>query len=652
MIAGSICNRPVNFMGWDVTVPRAITPGRVYYVSPAGDNSNKGTYQEPFLSLAHAYHNVVEPGDTIVMMDGVHTVSENETHFLLANPIGSYTKKISIVAENYGQAILDGLDTIDYGILMENNADSYDVFVNLNIIGLVIARMVAFGIFAKAGRYLIKHCIIRNNGYAYDPDSSYGSGGIYTSKAGQYGIIDQNLIYQNGRLNLGSTDPLNNHDHGIYHTSRNCVISNNLIYDNESFGIQCSGYADCSLNRIVNNTICLNRFRGGILLWRQGCHHNLVQNNLIFGNSNHNNASYGIGFSDDGGNQVVVNNLVAGNATKQIGTPSGPNTIIEANILTLPWLNQDYKPRPDSPAIDAGKVIDAPNYDLEDRYRKLSDKINIGAYESISGSNPSTSTFKIRFRFTKDSPDPSNFKIDYIDTSRHWWLEGVEYASGATASLTPDDWHIDHILEIEDSQLNGFRLYGLYLQLDADAIANWNIAGTLSLALNNGIAGDIQNLSNFSISHHLELYASGLFGNTSAFRNYTCNGYLTMEYMGFTGDLSDFSSMNPTVVRIQHNNISGDLADIRHWNTSSYKRLHSCQISSFSQNDTLFPNATEIRLNNNNLDSTSVDNIIIAKDKDGLSNGILSLENNSPPTSASSTALNNLIGKGWTVTHD
>lgn len=652
MIAGSICNRPVNFMGWDVTVPRAITPGRVYYVSPAGDNSNKGTYQEPFLSLAHAYHNVVEPGDTIVMMDGTHTEPEDTTYFLLAEPVGTQTKRVTIRAQNYGQAILDGQDTVDYGILFRNDTNSYGICANLNILGLVVKGFEKFGIYAKAGNYLIQDCTIRNNGYAFDPSSSNGCGGIYTAKAGQNGVIDRNIIYQNGRLDLGSLDANNNHDHGIYHTSRNCIISNNLIYDNESFGIHLVGYVDCSNNRIINNTICLNRYRGGIVLYLSECKNNLVQNNLIYGNSNRENASYGISFSNDGGSQTIVNNLVAGNATKQIDSPDGSGTTISGNIYTLPWLNSDYKPRPSSPAIDAGKLTGGSNYDLEGRYRKGDNKIYIGAYEVTSGSDPSTSTLKIRFRFTKDSPSPCDFKIDYVDTSKHWWLDGTQYNSGDTASMTPDDWHMDHTLEIEDSQLNNLLFRNLFLQIDASSLSGWDITGALSLYKNFSLAGDISNFSDFSITTNLEIYFTGLYGNTSAFQNYTCNGYVTMENLGLTGDLSDFSNMNPTVVRMYGNNITGDLADIRHWNTLNYKRLHSCQISSFSENDTLFPNSLEIRLNDNVLDSISIDNIIIAKDNDGLSNGILALENNSPPTSASSTALSNLISKGWTVTHD
>jgi len=52
------------------------------------------------------------------------------------------------------------------------------------------------------------------------------------------------------------------------------------------------------------------------------------------------------------------------------------------------------------------------------------------------------------------------------------------------------------------------------------------------------------------------------------------------------------------------------------------------------------------------LDQTTVDNIINETDANGVLNGTLNLSGgtNSAPSGASSTALANLISKGWTVT--
>lgn len=64
-------------------------------------------------------------------------------------------------------------------------------------------------------------------------------------------------------------------------------------------------------------------------------------------------------------------------------------------------------------------------------------------------------------------------------------------------------------------------------------------------------------------------------------------------------------------------------------------------------------NATTLNINNNNLSATVIDNIINQLDTNGVSNGFLNYSNQQGgqvPTSASYTAYNNLITKGWTIT--
>ena len=44
----------------------------VYYVSPSGNDSNPGTESQPFATIQRAA-NIVNPGDTVVVEDGVYT---------------------------------------------------------------------------------------------------------------------------------------------------------------------------------------------------------------------------------------------------------------------------------------------------------------------------------------------------------------------------------------------------------------------------------------------------------------------------------------------------------------------------------------------------------------------------------------------------
>ncbi|MHA1475449.1 MAG: hypothetical protein ACTSQ5_09700 [Promethearchaeota archaeon] len=66
------------------------------------------------------------------------------------------------------------------------------------------------------------------------------------------------------------------------------------------------------------------------------------------------------------------------------------------------------------------------------------------------------------------------------------------------------------------------------------------------------------------------------------------------------------------------------------------------------------PLVTEMRVEDNNMSSATLDNIIIALDNNGLNNGTLNYSNQttgaSPNIGVSGLAYNNLIAKGWTVT--
>src|SRR5215510_2133589 len=49
-------------------------PGATYYVSPTGSDSNSGTQDQPFRTIQRAA-DVVNPGNTVIVEDGVYTYS-------------------------------------------------------------------------------------------------------------------------------------------------------------------------------------------------------------------------------------------------------------------------------------------------------------------------------------------------------------------------------------------------------------------------------------------------------------------------------------------------------------------------------------------------------------------------------------------------
>jgi hypothetical protein len=85
-----------------------------YYVSPAGSDGNAGTESQPFRTIQHAV-DVVNPGDTVIVEDGVYTGTGVGTACASGSrPIvcltrgGTSSSYVTIKAQNLWGARLDG----------------------------------------------------------------------------------------------------------------------------------------------------------------------------------------------------------------------------------------------------------------------------------------------------------------------------------------------------------------------------------------------------------------------------------------------------------------------------------------------------------------------------------------------------------------
>ena len=86
---------------------RALPLQHTYYISPQGDDDNAGTtLRKPWRTFAHAWE-VLQPGDTLLLLDGAYTAS---TTGLIQPNIrnGKPGKPITIKALNDGKAVVDG----------------------------------------------------------------------------------------------------------------------------------------------------------------------------------------------------------------------------------------------------------------------------------------------------------------------------------------------------------------------------------------------------------------------------------------------------------------------------------------------------------------------------------------------------------------
>ncbi len=227
--------------------------------------------------------------------------------------------------------------------------------------------------------------IIRNN---YPTDSRYGQSG--TSPGGNVGIwlTGQHVTLEHseitgatmsGIFGGGAYDQIisnyvhNNgttpDDHGIYYTSNNSLIANNLFVANYDFGIQL-GYTSTYGNVVANNTTVQNGFGnpsypGSGTVTFSGTSSNLFVNNISAGN-----AQYGFKTYD------TTNTLSHNDAfNNPAGVSSGNYASIAAMLSTNPLFvsTSDFHLQSGSPAIGYGDPAYTPQTDYYGNQRSSAD---------------------------------------------------------------------------------------------------------------------------------------------------------------------------------------------------------------------------------------------------------------------------------------
>ena len=178
-----------------------------YFVSPAGNEGNKGTQASPWPSVNFALSRATG-GDTITLLPG----SYNES--VVVDLSGTAAFPTVIRSQNKWDAILQGAP--GHGVYVA------DGVTNVVIDGLQVAGAAIDGI--KVGSFAaVRNCWIHNSTRQ----------GI-SANATHNTLIEYNLVEQNG------TSPI--FDHGMYISGTNLVVRGNVIRRNRTYG--CQIYAD------------------------------------------------------------------------------------------------------------------------------------------------------------------------------------------------------------------------------------------------------------------------------------------------------------------------------------------------------------------------------------------------------------------------
>lgn len=364
------------------------------YVAPTGSDSNAGTSTAPFQTIGKAA-SVVNPGDTVIVMDGVYHEALNLTRG------GNASAYVTFMSQNKWGAVLDG----------NNNALAEAVQFTASYIRFQGFEVRNYGANAGGGDAFSNFPggqfidIVQNNIHDIGricTDTKNGLVGIFLEAPNV--TIEQNLIHDIGRLAAGenecnpTSENYKNHDHGVYvDTNSNSVtIKNNIFYRIEhGWGVQVYPSGVDSL-AILNNTFMWpNPFNTGhIILAASAPLTNLrIENNISYNPT----ASFIYVYQSSGFSGTVANNLIF-KGTASSATPSGltftanlANTdplLVNAGSATIDdatVVNANLASG--SPALHAGLNLPDVTNDYAGAARPQGSAYDIGALETVAASS-------------------------------------------------------------------------------------------------------------------------------------------------------------------------------------------------------------------------------------------------------------------------
>ena len=367
-----------------------------YYVdSIKGNDANSGLSGAPFQSIQQAA-NVVAPGDTVIVKDGVYTATGSSIVGNLSRG-GTLSGWVTFKSEHKWGAHLNGSsNTLNSGFLIGPNL-SYVKIQDFEIFGFFNA-----GITFPSGSNFSNHIEISGNNI-HDigrvcSDSAYGLDGIWVSPNSSSILIDKNIFHDIGRFAAGengcatTTGYYQNHDHGVYVEGvLGITIVNNVFYNIKAgWGVHFWN-GDNLVNPIVttnalvaNNTFAYaNPYRDGqIILAAPGVTNSIIENNIFY-------SPRTAGILVSAGtyaNVVVKNNIVYGgviNSGSVTGIVFSNNLEKTDPVVFKPYL-YDFHLESSSPAIYAGVSVSQVTDDFDGNPRPAGPSNDIGAYEHTS----------------------------------------------------------------------------------------------------------------------------------------------------------------------------------------------------------------------------------------------------------------------------
>ena len=223
-----------------------------YYVATTGSDNNPGTSASPFKTIQKAA-NIVAPGDTVIVKDGVYPATSIYTWHTWIACCGTADNYITFRSEHKWGAVLTGGDTYDQCFMLYNapNDVSYIKFIDFDI-----QHFQGSGV--SCTNDYSNYIVIQGNkihDFAVSTSMTIKfPQGVFLNPKNHHWNIDKNLIY-----NIGGVTPSDyylNKAHAVYSGTPSTsadAAHHNSITNNIIFGI-----SGCALNLCSNNDLIAN----------------------------------------------------------------------------------------------------------------------------------------------------------------------------------------------------------------------------------------------------------------------------------------------------------------------------------------------------------------------------------------------------------
>lgn len=281
-------------------MPSASAAGKVYYVSPKGDNSSPGTLEKPWATPGYGSRQL-KPGDTLIILGGKYILSQYDEDIIIPQHSGNSDSWIIIKGEDGNRPLLVGRDnlltaidisgksyikienleiTSDNGSLFRDGIEALDGSIsNVIIKDVHIHHIDEFGINIKDVDGLqivnsqITHCGFGSIGGPLGEQGGWRnvvilkchlsySGHYYqgTSGPGPYDRPDGfGIESSNGPIEIAYTVAEHNRGDGLDSKAENTYIHHCIVANNSCDGIKLWGN-----NSRVENTLIYGRGDGDI----------------------------------------------------------------------------------------------------------------------------------------------------------------------------------------------------------------------------------------------------------------------------------------------------------------------------------------------------------------------------------------------------